>query len=122
MSSGILTFTAALIFGIISVFGIFSRSSLFSILVGYFFYIVVDTGLAAIQMFRNTEGQGFEGFIGNVARFAYDWLPNVSIVKDIASQSILALPEIDSRPIYLAMAWCCACLALGFWKFNRSDY
>jgi len=115
-------FSAALLFSILATVGVFFRSSTLCLIVGLVFYIVVDSAVSAliqlnrIHMFEKWPTmEGAAGVIENT-------LPNFTLLKTNAAASVLSFPSMEAKPLLVGFAWMIGSLALGYWRFSRTDY
>lgn len=110
---------AAVLYGILAAIGTISRNATLSIIVGYAFYLVVDS----IIGFAIQAGQaGLFGDIGSVIAKIRWILPNFKLLKANSVASVLNMPAMDWQPFIVATAWLGLTLGLGIWKFSKSDY
>lgn len=111
--------TAAVLYGILAAIGTISRNATLSIIVGYAFYLVVDT----IIGFVIQAGQaGLFGDVGDVIAKIRWVLPNFKVLKANSVASVLNMPAMEWQPFIVAAAWLGLTLGLGIWKFSKTDY
>lgn len=114
--------TAAVLYSLLALLGLLSRSSVLCILVGLFFYILVDTGIAAfIQLARSglfEEG----GWVYNIGSILYWVFPNFSLLKGNATLSVISVPVMNWQPFIVAFGWLALTLGLGLWRFQKTDF
>jgi ABC-type transport system involved in multi-copper enzyme maturation permease subunit len=117
-------FVAAVLYAMLSAFGVWTRSSTLCVLVGLVFYVVVDSVLAGFveaQRFGVFKELGWEWLdkVGDVYRLV---MPNFSALKDNATLSVFNVPVMEWQPFFTAAAWLVICLGIGYWRFRRTDY
>lgn len=114
-------YLAAVLFAMITLFGVLWRSTALAVIIGYVYYIVVDTVLGVVvqlQMSGITEKIAWLDTV--FAGFHY--LPNFGFMKEVAAQSALQVPYIDTKPLIVAGVWMLATLGFAFWRFRSTDY
>ncbi|MCA9626135.1 MAG: ABC transporter permease subunit [Myxococcales bacterium] len=115
--------SAALLYGIVGLIGVLTRSTAFSIIVGYFFYAFIDTGVGAIQSLRNIlPDEGFAGTVKSISEFANSTLPGFGTLEDSAAASVMNVPIAEYQPFAIAAVWLIICLGIGYWRFLKSDF
>lgn len=115
-------FSAAVLYAILSTVGVFFRNSTLCLIVGLLFYIVVDSAVSAlIQLNRINMFEKWPAMEG-VADFMESTLPNFALLKTNAAASVLSFPSMEAKPLLVALAWMVGSLALGYWRFSRTDY
>lgn len=115
-------FAAGVLYAILAALGVVSRSSTLCLVVGLFFYVVVDgivSGLVAMQQMG-----AFVDFpaLENVSVMLRWGMPNFGLLKANAAASVLNIPVMEWQPFLVATAWLLAALGFGYWRFSRTDY
>ncbi|MEZ6196438.1 MAG: ABC transporter permease [Planctomycetota bacterium] len=122
LGASFLVFAGGVLYALLALLGVLSRSSTLALIVGLGFYIVIDTalgifiGLEQVGMFKNYD------WLTSLARGVRWSFPNFESLKGTSVASILAMPYIDWQPIQTASAWLLGSLGLGYWRFRRADY
>lgn len=118
-------FSAAVLFAILAWIGIRWRSTQMALVLGYFFYLVVDFALEAMfsfqrmGLFEKVEWLQWLDWPVEMTRFL---LPNFGLLKELATTSVLNLPVFDWSPVLVAAGWLLLALGLGYLRFRRTDY
>lgn len=114
-------FAAAVLFAIIAAIGVTFRSSTLSIILGYVFYLVIDTTIDGAVGIRR---MGLTAELPLVDRFLglAEYLPNFGYLKTVACNSCLHVAEFDPKPVVVAAAWGLAILGLGYTRFRKADF
>ncbi|GEM_PF-2178377 len=115
---------AALLYAMIAVFGVHTRSPLLSTVVGLALYIVVDTGMGALLAAQKSGVFARMGWGGldKIAELYPILMPNFTLLKEQALLSTLNVPLMTWPPFATAFVWIVASLGLGCWRFSRTDY
>jgi len=113
-------FSAALLFAVVTLIGIATRSTALSMLGGYAYYAVVDTAIWAIQSL-DAAGLRFKWLeqIARVSRWAF---PGFARLRTAASAAVLHIPIFDWQPVLVALVWLLALLAAAYALFRRIDF
>ena len=115
-------FSALTLYSLVALIGIVSRSSTLSMVLGYFFYFVIDTAITVFGAIRLggalEDYQWAETLIDNVLRY----VPNFGFINDTAVSSVYDWPEMNLGPLWVALWWVLGSCALGYWKFHKTDY
>jgi ABC-type transport system involved in multi-copper enzyme maturation permease subunit len=118
----LLCFTAMLLYALLALIGTVSRSATMAMVIGFVFYIVVDTAIAwLLDMEPVLELMGWESAaaVADLLRHAF---PNFGLLKDMALASLLTVPKFEPAPFAVALAWLAGTLGLGYWVFRKGDY
>lgn len=108
---------AATLFALLSLIGVVSRSSTLCMILGYAYYIVVDSIVSLLTMFPFQVG-----WMQSLQKFLRAFVPNFDQIKSAATYSVINVPAIDWQPISVAAVWLVVSLGLGYAKFRRTDY
>jgi ABC-type transport system involved in multi-copper enzyme maturation permease subunit len=118
----LLVFTAMLLYSLLAFIGTVSRSATMAMLIGYVFYVVVDTVIGGLMNFQPMlEQMGWES-VATVISVMRNVLPNFGMMNDMALASLLNMPAFEFRPFAVALAWLMGSFCLGYWVFKRRDY
>jgi len=115
-------FSAAVLYALLALLGIYSRSTALAMVLGYVFYIVIDTG---IEFFLNAVHAGMinrTDFIDTCMEIVPRTFPNFGLLKTTALEASVGVQNIDWRNTMTSACWLVLTLALGFWKFRKTDY
>jgi ABC-type transport system involved in multi-copper enzyme maturation permease subunit len=115
-------FAAAVLYAVLAALGVVSRSSTLCLVVGLFFYVVVDgivAGLVGMQQMG-----AFVDFpaLEKVSVMLRWGMPNFGLLKSNAAASVLNIPVMQWQPFLVAAAWLLAAIGFGYWRFSRTDY
>ena len=114
-------FSAAVLYAIVGLFGVLWRSTSLAVIIGYIFYTVIDTAIGAGQQFQRM-GMGEDIPLLNKVLAATPYMPSFGFMKEVAVNQCLYAQPFDSQPIVVGAVWLLITLALGFWKFRRTDF
>ena len=114
-------FTAALLFSVLALLGIMSRSTVLALVVGYFLYLAVDSVLAILFM-QQSMGELEWAWLDSLTSALRDWVPNFSNLKSLATLSALEIPDFDWQPFYVGGGWFVAAIGAAYWIFRRRDF
>ncbi len=118
----LLVFSAAVIFSLLALIGVLTRSTAMAMIIGYLFYVVIDTVLAtAIGLYRSGVMDEV-AWLKKIVETIYYVFPNFVLLKNTAVTSVMTQPYVDWQPVGTAAAWMVLSLALGFWRFRAKDY
>ncbi len=122
LSLPLVLFTAALLYAFIAWFGIRFRSTGLAILFGYIFYILIDTGLAALL--RLQQGGRLEEitWLDQATETTRVIFPNFTLLKDHSVASIINTPQAEWGTFVTALVWLILMLGLSLRRFQTSDY
>jgi ABC-type transport system involved in multi-copper enzyme maturation permease subunit len=110
----------ALLFALVVLVGIVTRSTALSMLAGYAFYLVVDTAIWAIQAI---DAAGMKlGWLEGLSQFSRSAFPGFSRLREAASAAVLNIPLFDWQSVWLAAGWLVALLAASYALFRRLDF
>jgi ABC-type transport system involved in multi-copper enzyme maturation permease subunit len=113
-------FSAALLYAVVVVIGVVTRSTALSLLGGYAYYLVFDTG---IQLVMRLDQLGLKlGWLDQTAR-VFRWLfPAFERLRSAAAAAVLHIPIFEWQPILVGAVWLGALLGLGYFVFRRIDF
>jgi hypothetical protein len=113
-------FSAALLYAVVAVIGVITRSTVLSLLGGYAYYLVVDTG---IQLLQRLDRIGLKlGWLDQTARVSRWIFPAFGRLRDTASAAVLHIPIFEWQPILVGAGWLAGLLGLGYLMFRRIDF
>ncbi|MEO8314353.1 MAG: ABC transporter permease [Pseudomonadota bacterium] len=118
----LLMFTASLLYSLLALIGTASRSATMAMVVGYVFYVVVDSVVNLLLTAQPAFERFGWGSVGTVVKVLRNALPNFSHLNDMALASLLNVPAFDIAPFAISLVWLLGCFGLGFWIFNERDY
>ncbi len=107
---------AATLFGLIVLLGVLSRSGTLCMVVGYIYYLFVDSILQVLTIMP------FKGAWVRGLKSALEWTPNFGVLKTTATVSVVNLPDFDPQPLFVCVIWTALVLGLAYWKFRQTDY
>jgi ABC-type transport system involved in multi-copper enzyme maturation permease subunit len=108
---------AATLFALLSLIGVIWRSSTLCMILGYAYYVVVDSIVTFMTVFPFQVD-----WLQKLQWFLRAFVPNFDHIKNAATLSVINVPAVDWRPISVAASWLLISLALGYAKFRRTDY
>lgn len=118
----LLVFTAMLLYSLLALIGTVSRSATMAMLIGYVFYVVVDSVIGGLMNFQPMlEQMGWKS-VASVISVMRNVLPNFGLLNDMALASLLNMPKFQLQPFAVALAWLVGSFGLGYWVFRRRDY
>jgi ABC-type transport system involved in multi-copper enzyme maturation permease subunit len=118
----LLMFIASLLYALLALIGTASRSATMAMVVGYVFYVVVDSLVTLLLTARPAfERFGWES-VATFVKVLRNVLPNFGLMNDMALASLLHVPAFDAAPFAVAIVWLLGCLGLGYWIFSQRDY
>jgi ABC-type transport system involved in multi-copper enzyme maturation permease subunit len=113
-------FSAALLYAVVVVIGVITRSTALSLLGGYAYYLVVDT---AIQILQRLDHFGLKThWLEETARVSRWVFPGFERLRTAASAAVLHIPIFEWQPILVGAAWLGGLLGLGYLMFRRIDF
>lgn len=115
-------FAAALLYAILAALGVLRRSTGLAILVGYFFYVVVDSVLGQAIRAQKMGALDSIGWLDRTVSVLRKVLPNFTELKQLSVTSVLNIPAFEWTPLLVAAAWLAVMLGVGYGWFRRSDY
>ncbi|MCK6440436.1 MAG: hypothetical protein L6Q71_09600 [Planctomycetes bacterium] len=109
-------FCGAVLYAMIAYLGVLSRSATLCVVLGYVFYLVIDTFLGL------AEFDSIEWLHDLIETLRYIF-PNFLLMKKATLMSMVeGSQDFDMQPIYTGAVWLLACLLLGFSRFRRMDF
>ena len=115
-------FAAGVLYAILAALGVIRRSATLCMVVGLLFYLVVDSILGSLMQMQRMNVFTEMPWLDGIAKTMRHTLPNFGMLKESATASVLNMPLMDWQPILVAAAWLVLALALGYWRFNKTDY
>jgi ABC-type transport system involved in multi-copper enzyme maturation permease subunit len=115
-------FAFAVLNAIIHLFGVLLRSSVFSILMGYLLYSVVDTAVESLHGLVKVGMLELPGWAESLVNVAWYVLPNFGSMKASAGSMIMGVSIVDWTPLWTSGLFGLVMLALGYWIFSRKEY
>jgi ABC-type transport system involved in multi-copper enzyme maturation permease subunit len=114
-------FSLGLLFAVVILIGISTRSTTLSMLGGYAYYVVVDTLLLGIQ---TLDASGVKiHWLEPVARISRYAFPAFSGLRNAAAAAVVVhIPDFDWQPVLVASVWLIALLAAAYSLFRRIDF
>lgn len=108
---------AATLFALLALIGVVSRSSTLCMILGFVYYLVVDSVLSVLMIVP------FDIPWLETTQKVIRWtIPNFDQIKSAATLSVINMPAMNWQPVAVACAWIVLSLGLGYWKFKRTDY
>lgn len=120
VSLPVVIFAAGVLYAILAMIGTVTRSATLSVIVGYVFYMVVDS-LLTILAYAQYAPKAWE-WLKTLSKVTYYGLPNFGLLKGVAVGSVVNVPYVDLAPIGTAAAWMLGSLGLGYLWFRRRDF
>jgi ABC-type transport system involved in multi-copper enzyme maturation permease subunit len=118
----LLAFTAMLLYSLLALIGTAGRSATWAMVVGYVFYVVVDSLVSALFAAQPAlERMGWES-VTTFIKVLRTVLPNFGLLNGMALSSLLNMPAFDFAPFAVALVWLLGCFGLGYWTFKQRDY
>lgn len=113
-------FSLGLLFALILLIGIATRSATLSLLGGYAYYLVVDSVLLGIQAAQSAgiKARSLESAAW-ISRYA---LPGFSGLRNAAAAAVMHIPSFEWRPVVIATLWLLALLSAAYALFRRLDF
>lgn len=115
-------FCAGVLFALVALLGVVSRSTALSIVVGYLFYFLIDTTLEVLQGLQIQGVFVDYAWADSLIEWSRYLLPNFGFLRSITVSRAVNIPSIDWAPVGVAAVWMGLALLLGYWKFRRTDY
>lgn len=115
-------FSAAVLFAVISVYGIMWRSTSLCIVIGYVFYIVIDTIIGAFLSLYMSGMFAKSPTMEKTCSLVRTTMPNFGLMKEVAVASVLNMPSVDWGPMATAACWLVGSLALAYYLLRRKDF
>jgi ABC-type transport system involved in multi-copper enzyme maturation permease subunit len=115
-------FSVALLYAIVGAIGVLTRSTAFSLVIGYIFYLVVDSVLGIVQSLAKLRLADDFPALKSVGEFARVVFPGFGRLKDAVGASVLHVPIFEGQVLAVASVWLVACLGLAYWRFNSTDF
>jgi ABC-type transport system involved in multi-copper enzyme maturation permease subunit len=113
-------FATALLYALVAVIGIITRSTILSLLGGYAYYLVVDT---VIQVLMRLDNSGLKiGWLDQAARVSRWAFPAFERLRGAAAAAVLHIPIFEWQPILVGVGWLAGLLGLGYLVFRRTDF
>jgi ABC-type transport system involved in multi-copper enzyme maturation permease subunit len=118
----LLVFTAMLLYSLLALVGTAGRSATWAMVVGFVFYVVVDSLVATLFAAQPVlERMGWES-VSTVIEVLRNVLPNFGLLNDMALNSLLNVPLFEFAPFAVALVWLIGCFGYGYWIFRERDY
>ena len=114
-------FSASVLYAIIAFIGVLTRSTAFAVVMGYVFFLVIDSVISGMVTLHRTGWSREVPFLDGLLAQAH-YLPNLKFLNEVAGRSCLSLAPIDPQPIVVAAIWLLVTLGLAYSKFRRTDF
>lgn len=115
-------FSVGLLYAIVAVIGVLTRSTAFAIVIGYVYYLFIDTAIGFMQNLADVDlGPQWEMF-GKAAEVSKVVFPAFGRLRAAAEASVLDVPLFEPQVVGVAALWLVVCLAGGYWRFSRIDF
>lgn len=112
-------FAAATLFALIGLIGIWRGSTTLALILGYVYYIVVDSIVTVLtNPILQFGGERWQ----KVQKVLHYTLPSFDNVRDQSLLSIVNAPSMQWQPVLVMLAWLLLSLGAGYWLFARRDY
>lgn len=115
-------YSVALLYAVVLLIGVLTRSTAFSIVIGYVYYFVIDSIISVIGALGELELFEGVGWIESVSFWARNLFPGFGRLEDSAAAAVVNVPVFDWQPILVALAWTTGCLGLAYWRFHKLDF
>jgi ABC-type transport system involved in multi-copper enzyme maturation permease subunit len=115
-------FAFAVLNAILHFFGVIARSAVFSILMGYAFYLIFDTGVETIHGLIEIDMLDVPGWLETAIHVLWLILPNFSSMKESAALMVAGVSIVDWTPIWTSGLFGVFILAWGYWIFRRKEF
>jgi ABC-type transport system involved in multi-copper enzyme maturation permease subunit len=113
-------FSLGLLFALITLLGIVTRSATIALLGGYAYYLIVDTALLGVQA---AQSAGLKTrWLDTVAWISRYALPGFSGLRNAAAAAVMHIPSFEWQPVLVATLWLLALLSAGYGLFRRLDF
>ncbi len=122
MALGFEMFAAAVLYAFLAFLGMLSRSSVLTTVLGYVYYMVIDTALGTVISLIDMGMIETGGTVASMATWARRLIPNFSLINGAAVTSVLTMPFIDWEVFVTGGVWTLVTLALGYLVFRRRDF
>jgi len=115
-------FAAAVLYALLALVGLLTRSSVLAMVLGYAFYLLIDTAVDFLISFQMAGFLKDWPFLETLAKVLKHGFPNFGLLKGIAIDSVLYAPTMEWTPVFTASVWLVIALGLGYAKFRWTDY
>ncbi len=119
LSSLVITFTFALLYSLMILLGIVSRSSVLAMMISYLVFLILSPILSAkdtIATFLNSE------IFTAIMTFLYYVVPQTSDLGSILNTIALGSPIESYSPIFVSLAFIIAAIEFSIFVFSKKDY
>ena len=115
-------FSAGVLYALLALFGVLKRSTALAMIIGYFFYFIVDSALGLLMGLQQLGTFEDIEWLDRGTSIARVTLPNFEILKNLSSSLVLNIPVLDLPALVTAAAWLFVALALTHWRFSKADF
>lgn len=112
-------FALALLFSIIAWVGLWTRSTAMAMVIGYVYYLVVDT---AVGNLKDMPFLGEFPFIEQFSKVLNYTFPSFKWLRESAEAAVLTVNVVPWHHVIVGMVWLVICLGTSYNRFRINDY
>jgi len=114
-----ITFSFAVLYSLIVLFGILSGNSVLGMMVSYMIFLIISPLLAS----RNLWFQLVQSdIVKNIVSFFYYILPKTSEINSMTNTLVMNQPITNYQPLYSSFIFLILMIALSIYIFEKKDY
>jgi ABC-type transport system involved in multi-copper enzyme maturation permease subunit len=112
-------FSLALLYSIIAWVGLWTRSTAMAMVVGYVYYLVVDTAVGYLHQLPFVDEFPAIDKLADILKFTF---PSFVWLRESASAAVLSVAVIPWQHLIVGTVWLIICLATSYNRFRINDY
>lgn len=115
-------FSVALLYAIVVLIGVLTRSTALSMIIGYVFYFVIDSLVALVQRLGDLPIADSVEWLEQVSTWSKRLFPGFGRLQAAVEASVVNVPVFESQALVVGLGWLVVCLALAYERFRRIDF
>jgi hypothetical protein len=113
-------FCAALLNALVAWLGVFTRSTALAIVMGYAYYLVLETVVSLVQSVSAMRlGVAWLDRVSEISRWVF---PGFGRLREAAGAAVIDVPIFDPQPLWVGAAWMLLLLGSSYAWFRRLDF
>lgn len=115
-------FSLALLYSIVGWVGLVTRSTTLAVIIGYVYYLVVDTAVGELANAGSSPFLADMEWVKQWSEFIKLTFPSFKWLRDSATSSIVQVPFFSWTPFITGGIWLIVCLGTAYNRFRKTDY
>ena len=99
-----------------------TRSTPLALIIGYFFYFVIDMGVGLLQTVRPFAIAEEIEWLKTISDVSSWLFPGFGRLREAAEGAVVNVPIFEWQPILIGAVWMAVCLGTAQWRFKKLDF